>query len=1208
MNLARSARKCLIVFVTLVTTAMPINAGRHNGDYLNKVTTKLETPHTNWAKPFARGKVRVLFIIPRIVAPREIVELWQRFDIEFEAVTIAHSGLFSFESDPGAAMYDLKVEGTSIEEKTQQLLTALNRRYDVFVMANASFDVLPKEAQYKILRQVADGAGLVFTFGRWTRLPLFKKPIADGREEIFNGVPLAGLDFFNDPELRTNLRAKDLRDLPERIVETFAFHKGRIAVLQYGRGSSTYYGGHGLTPPEPYSLKWAAHYEYFLSLVAKTLLWAAPEKSPRLSLTSLPVEGIHLQRTALPQAITVLVHSREAQPLSAQVHVCFRDKVNEIESERQFKTVFHQGENSLRVDVPKLKAGGHFADIIIKSDKGTEVWGSVFLVVESPLRMEQFSTGSEFYEKGQTAKGNALLSAPAPARTVLELSLTDTNSRLYLRKTISIPAGQQSVNFDLSLDRATTIASRLHGDLRVAGELVDAADYFIFVPRRDESEEFRSILWGGLGCGTTGLGWLAYRQLRQAGFNAILAHPSGDGAQERVLALNDFPLVCYAYRVMGGANEKGWRKDHWVRDVEDGCFYNPELQDKSSKTVLERIRAVIPFGPSLYSLGDENYFDYKSGYSPWGQKAFRQYLQQHYGNLDELNRVWGTRFTDWSQIELLPDEEARQRKLWPMIHEHMSFCESEYADYHHFLSKVIKEADPHAKVGAEGSEPGDLEKTIEGQEIWGPYADKRGNELLRSIAPPSLVRGNWWGGYVGSHGARAGAFILWNQLLRGDVNTSLFFAAIGSEGLFATDLSFADYFEQSLPELKEIYSGIGQLITSSHVETDGIAIHWSQATEHSAKLFSAVGSPQQSQGNLMNLLDNAGFGYRFITTRMIENGELTKQKCKVLFLACSQTISDKEAEAIRSFVTDGGIVVADVAGGIMDGHCRPLWKEGSWKGPLDDLFGIVRSGEPNSLQVTESKETTTGGTFDLGDIAPRVDKSVKVTAGKALREAAEHPLVIVNRVGKGRAIFLNTPFPHAEHPAAKRFINALARLLEMRPYCELVGERHYFFRRLRNGDMRLLGVIRQEPVSQDAKIELAEKTNIYDVRAGKLLGNTSVVPLPKDSPRVRLFALLPDVTKKLELTVSSKVRRGENVSITCKLDAGRCNPAGRIVRLSLIRPDRVEATPYRRYLKLMTDRVTVQVPTAFNDPTGGWTVIATDVATGTVGKGAFTLR
>jgi hypothetical protein len=49
-------------------------AERFNGDYLNKLTADHITPHLDWGKPLAAGKIRALFIAPRQGA-REIVEL-----------------------------------------------------------------------------------------------------------------------------------------------------------------------------------------------------------------------------------------------------------------------------------------------------------------------------------------------------------------------------------------------------------------------------------------------------------------------------------------------------------------------------------------------------------------------------------------------------------------------------------------------------------------------------------------------------------------------------------------------------------------------------------------------------------------------------------------------------------------------------------------------------------------------------------------------------------------------------------------------------------------------------------------------------------------------------------------------------------------------------------------------------------------------------
>jgi len=1191
--------------------AAGVGEARHKGDYLNEVTTGLRTAHVNWAKPYAKGPLKVLFVVPRTVAPREVVELWQRFDVEYEAFTIAHSGLLSFESIPAAAHYDLAVEGTSIEEKTREILSKLNGHYDAFVFANASFDVLPKEAQYRILRQVADGAGLIFTFARYTKLPIFKRPTAEGRESIFSGVPLSGLDFLRQPDVLKALGVKDVSQLPAKLVETFRFKRGRIAVINWGAASSTYYGGHGLTPPEPYGLKWHANYEYYLSLVFKTLLWTVPSKQPRVLLTGLPDDGFGVARPALPKGLPVKLTCKRASGLDGKLLLVVRDRTGAEEFRREVPVSLEEGENALSVELPRLKAGGHFLDLILRSDAGTEVWGSVFFKVESPLAFSKFGPQREFYEKGQTARVSASLSAPAPEGTKVRVTLTDTSGRLYLIEEHPVPAGQRACSFECEMAGARTIASRLHGELVVGEEVVDAADRFLFVPRR-ASDEFRSILWGGLGCGTTGLGWTAYRQLRKAGFNAILSHPSETGAQERVFALCDLAPVVYSYRIMGGADAKGWRKDHWLRDIEDGCFYNPELQQKVRDVVLGRIAPVIPYGPILYTLGDENYYDYGSGYSPIGQKSFREYLGKQYGTLEALNAAWGTDYAKWADVVLLPDDEAKKRGLWPMVHEHMAFNETEYADYHHFLADAIRGADPHARVGAEGSRPGDLEKTIDGLDLWGPYAEKRGNELLRSLAPARLVRGNWWGGYVGSHGGRAGAFILWGQLFKGAVNTSLFFSAIGGEGMLRTELSQAGYFQDMLPELREIYGGIGQLIAASRVADDGIAVRWSQASEHSALLFGELGSPKHSQGNLLGLLDRCGYGYRYVTTKMIEDGELRKGGYRVLFLACSQAVSDGEAEEIRRFVEGAGTVIADVAPGIMDGHCKPLWRGaegGAWSGQLDGLFGIARTGAPAQKRVEGGLSVRFGeDELSLSQFPFQMDASVGTAKQGALARVDAIPLFITNAVGRGRAVFLNFPFPNPQHPDGPKFMTALLRGVGLKQYCELLNGDGYFFRRFQNGALTLVGVLRQTQAAGDAVLKLAQPDYVYDVRAGKLLGKVASVKISRDGQRARLFSVLTSPTEKLTVDVGHKCRRGEIAGARLRISTGGVDARGRMVRVQLFGPRNVEALPYRSYVTLSGNQAELTVPLALSDAPGTWTLVATDVATGVSARASLVVE
>lgn len=1208
----------LLLSVLIALLLCGVCQARHEGAYLRDVTMALQTPHFDWATPYAQGKPKVLFIVPRTMAPREIVELAQRFDVDCAAFTMAHSGLMSFESDAGAAPYDLAVEGTSIEEKTDELLGKLGRKYDCIVLGNAGLDVLPKEAQYKILKQVSDGAGLVFTFGRQTNLPLFKKPLADQRNLITQGVPVGGFDFFNDPAVRGNLQMGKDHRFPDHMVETFSFGQGRIAVLNYGMAMGTYYGGQSLTPPVKYSLNWPAEYEYFLSLVYKTMLWTTSSLRPAMAFTDLPSEPQAYERQALPAKLSV--HLDAAKAGSYKLTVIARDHTNLIEERKETPLTLAAGTNAVEVVVPKVKAGEHFLDLIVKSNKGTEQWGSVFFRVSDPLTLADFSLQSEFAEKGQPALLNAMLSSPAPASSRLVVTLIDTNDRVYAVRNLALDAGQTAPKpLKLDLSGATTIASRIHGELVVGNEVVDAKDAMVFVPRR-QSNLFRSVIWG-VG-GDTGLTWLALKQLRAAGFTDHLSHPSPEGSTERLMALNDLPLVCYAYRIMGHADDKGWRKDDWCKDVDDACFYNPLMQQAVSKTVLDRIKNVIPYGPSLYSLGDENYYDDKSGFSPYGLKSFQAMLRKGYGDIGALNSAWGTDYASFEAVQLLPDDEARKQGLWPMIHEHMSFNEQEYADYHHFLRDEIRKADPGAWVGAEGSVPGDLEKTIAGMEIWGPYADKRGNELLRSLSTPALVRGNWWGGYVGSHGARAGATILWRQLISGVVNTSLFFAATGSEGLFATDLSYADYFNKMLPDLREIYGGTGQMLAASRVADDGIAIHWSQANEHGSTLFAGVGSPVSSQGNLLGLLDRSGFGYRFVTTGMIENGGLGKG-VRVLFLPCSQGLSDQEAKAITSFVESGGTLIADVGTGDMTGVCRPLWKsQGAyppaplpnqgggelkeWRGQLDPLLGVSRNGAPTAKSATTSLSFELGKSkLALNDFPFRADTSVVADSAVKLEGV---PVFLTRAQGKGRVIFLNFSFPNPEHPDAVAFLSGLLSECGMGPQAYLTDSRGYTCRRFVNGGLTLIGVAREAATARDTTLKLAQPAFVYDVRAGKLLGKLNSLDLPKTGPENRVLALLPAAASPPMLTAPASATRGQASTIRIAMDKAGAAPGGRWLRVQAIAPDGTEGMAYRSYLVLKDDNANTSLPWAMNDAAGVWTVRVTDVATGLSGAAKVAVK
>ena len=192
-----------------------------------------------------------------------------------------------------------------------------------------------------------------------------------------------------------------------------------------------------------------------------------------------------------------------------------------------------------------------------------------------------------------------------------------------------------------------------------------------------------------------------------------------------------------------------------------------------------------------------------------------------------LNTCWATSFHSWADIQPMSNAEAKRLKLAAPFVDRALFNENAYAGGHHFAAQAIRERDPGAKVGAEGSQPGDLERTIAGLDFWTPYADRVNRYLLESTEKKGLVSGNWWGGYVGAWARPRdpveGGKYLWEQLLSGFANSSWWFMLEGVEGMINPDLSFADYFVTGgLPSLREICDGIGQQINETEFESSGV--------------------------------------------------------------------------------------------------------------------------------------------------------------------------------------------------------------------------------------------------------------------------------------------------------------------------------------------------------------------------------------------------
>jgi len=1193
---------------------------RHEGEYLHQVSTELATPCVPFAQPYAQGPLKVLFLAPRTFCAREIVELWQRFDLEFEAVTFAHSSALA-----ATDVWENAVLGGTPEEKLAELRTKLEKPYDAIVLGNVAFDAIPIECQYTILRRVSEGTGLLLAYNLGSRLNLWKKPAQEGREDLLTGVPWSGLDLVQTPEFQREVGVSTPESLPEKLVGTYHFHQGRIVTLNWPGGGSTWYGGSSLTPREMWSLHWDANYDHYLALVAQALLWAAPRKAPRVIWTSFPPDGAEMARAQLPGEPWRVGLRTPEEAMAGELRITIRSHDNRPEFEKHIATLVPPTGVEVPIPLPRLPCGGHYLDLAFVSPQGVEQWGAAFFRVTDAVRLAECVAEPECVERGKPITGRVTLTAPATEGMAVRFELVDTFGRLIGQKEVPLRAGQTEASISFDSRAVLSIAQILSAELWAgepeygsrgerrneesplhphAGSLVERASAFVFVPRR-HTEEFPMTLWGA--GGRSGLGMIVNRQYRSVGFNAILAHPSPDGLDERMQAIANLAPVPYSYRIMIDTGPDGTAQDGWLRDVADGTIANLELRQAAKATVLERLKNVVRYGPPYYTLGDENYFTYYPKFSASDLAAFRQFLQREYRDLQDLNDHWGTDFADWNAVEPVPDAQAAREGRFAAIHDRKSYLESQYAFYHEWLREAIRSADPGARVGAEGSVPGDLEKTIANLEVWSPYMDRRGDVLLLSLAKPGLVRGMWWGGYVLWRPTRHDALVLWDQLLRGAANCNFFYCSQGSEGVMAPAMNWARYFQAMLPGFEELRSGIGQMLAESELADDGVYIHYSMANVHAAGLCTPFGSCEAAQDVVFNLLDELCLNYRFITRKQIEAGELLRRGVKLLLLPGAQCLSDAEAAEIRRFVEAGGMALADVDVGTRDEHLKERAQ-----GVLDDLFGITREGPKQPVETALDLALDLGGGPShrakgealLPFVARQalVDASVKGASALG-RAAGGQPVFFLRPVGRGTAVLLNFDLPRAvgtQPPEARknaaRLLGALAARAGVRPTFTVDTTEPLQARMLTRGRVRYLGIWHLYPTEGGATVRLAEPAFVYDVRRGQALGRTGLISIPDGRDWPRLYALLPAGGTALRMAVDSPTRLGRPVTVKLTLEGPA--PEGRVIRLRVFGPDGRERECYRRYPRLPGPSLALAIPLALNDPAGKWTLRARDVATG----------
>jgi hypothetical protein len=371
----------------------------------------------------------------------------------------------------------------------------------------------------------------------------------------------------------------------------------------------------------------------------------------------------------------------------------------------------------------------------------------------------------------------------------------------------------------------------------------------------------------------------------------------------------------------------------------------------------------------------------------------------------------------------------------------------------------------------------------------------------------------------------------------------------------------------------------------------GIAMLYSQPSCYAGQLEASYGTVEANHQAWHAALRDLGLQFRYVTDRMLRQGELDASRYKVLLLSRAEAIGPKEAGVIEAFARNGGTVLADVRPGLYDGHCKP-----SEKGCLDGLFGVRRTGRG---AAGAGQATLSFGGAELALSKALCDPAIGLDGAEAHGRCESLPLLTVRKVDKGQAVLLNFAMTSCPRLDARESPEAAADLLAaiftsagVRP--EIVTRtngrrsRNLETVRWRNGDAQIVAFFRQAGEEETVLVDLAGRWYVYGLQGRRSFGprrffGTQVVPA---RPTFVVLARNPFERIRVSLA-SSEVSAGE----VARLRLSAPGSGG-------LRAVRLRAAEWLHQVVLVgAEPKEVPLPIAFNDPPGKWTVRATDLFT-----------
>ena len=1161
----------------------------------------LESDAIVWANPYAGEKPRVLFLT---------------FDNETVGAGIVARRLeMDYEVLSAACAWDW---GDSPERRARWR-EVLAKDYDVLVLGSRTTMTgpkgRPKELSNLLLRKVTEGMGVVtLWFWHWP-LPddIIGAQQADAKgQDALPGMPI------DMRLLETLVQPKDAESPPvARIDEQGRFipagyvrevmadrKQGAFISWRAQRGDTRMVRTHmdeagyrargnfvncGTFTPDMY-----IYQEYWLSFLCNAILWTA-HREPAAYVGTLSLQGETVEvADAEPVRVTVPVEG--LAPFDGKLVFDVHDYHYRSVHAGELDVSIKDGAQTFELSIPVPDPGAYLVDAWLKRDGKTVDWASGHFAVDRPGAVTEIRVPRPVHDRGDPVEGVVVVEdAPRDAAVVVEL--VDSWQRTLVSRRLPVPP-DGNVAFRLPVDAAV---AGIAFDVRVAlvvGDRVHARAERP-VPIRKPAADFLFIYCIGEDNGSSHIQRLRRRALKPwrsdgGGYIAKAFTAS-------VVARDNLEPNCH------GVHAGFYLQNSFnFRDI----VYDDATIDKYCRRVQGLVRDLSPYGLRFLNTGDDS--GPSRVISDEHAPLFRAYLEQQYATVAGLNEAWGTAVASWDEVtQKLIGEEKAKRNYVPSA-DSLRFGEDLYYQHHRTLREAAQAVNPDVAVGhfASGWGAG-MGQFLEVANYFGPYWRDHLCEIVGAF------HGKQKGYYGVNGGYGGGKFEPWYPLLSGCnlLHTWTSHSQMsGNLRLLPKNLAFNE-------NVRELKQGIDMQVVRAEQQIDPVAILYSRPSGWASEMESDIAEIGNSRQNFNAILHELGLQYRYVYGQHVRDGMLKREGIKLLVLPYCQAMSAGDAEEIRSFVEQGGTVLADVRPAVWDQQCRALDK-----GLLDDVFGIRR--EPADEYVVFGDLTTTADIPGLAKgtvlMSATGDSSVTPTTATAHGETGGAPAVLVNTFGKGRAVLVNSfvgRYKLLQADGESRNMTRLFRWLvqeagletdrvrAMSGGEEAIGVRRVLFR---NGSMDLIGVAKRglacESYPVSIEFQLPEQRHVYEVRGGRYLGHVDRFADSFESEHVKFYAAMPYKVKGLSLAFEDKAMKGRTLIGSARLDVEGAEPASHVVFVQVSGPDGELRACFEQKLVLAGGEGELRFPIAVDEKPGRYTVKVKDVPTGQVASATFDVK